>query len=266
LMQASLCDHFAVAQKATLCASTPSLPVQSIHGTGVPIMQVLPCCSLRIIRYRTPREPYIGRVPHRCGTELVPARSRGGPTHVPVGSGSSQVYEALTPWCVRANCSFAGTPMSDTQSTVCSSLGGLLVNSAMTIETSMLGDILHPSFVVTLIRRDAHSNIDLPDLEPMDAWRQMCLQEINDNLKNLGEDLYKTNAAKKLTSKLQSEHFKCACLLGSNKLSKAMLEQQLVMHCSMKNRRGKRNCRGRSVLFQVWGTARRLLWPNPRCP
>lgn len=237
-------------------------------------MQVLLSCSPRIIRYQSPREPYIGRVPHRCGTELVPACSRGGPTHMPVGSGSSRVYEALTPWCVRANCSFAGTPVSDTQSTECPSPGGLLVNSAMTIETSMLGDILHPSFVAALIRCDAHSNIDLPHLEPIGTWRQMCLQEANDNLKNLAVDLCETNAAKKLTTKLQSEHFKCACLFlitkqitscgGSTKLSKAMLEQQLVMHCNMENRRGKRNCREGSVLFQVWDTAQRLLWPNPQ--
>lgn len=129
---------------------------------------------------------------------------------MPVGSGSSQVYEALTPWCVRANCSFAGTPVSDTQSTECPSPGGLLVNGAMTIEASMLGDILHPSFVVALIRCDAHSNIEFPDLEPMSAWRQMCLQETNDNLKNLAVDLCKTNAAKELTTKLQKVDNKTA--------------------------------------------------------
>jgi len=107
-------------------------------------------------------------------------------------------------------CSFTGTPISETQSTVCSSLGGLLVNSARTTETSQGGDIMRSGFVATPIRRNAQSNSDLPDLESIMAQRQVCLQEINKNLTILKENLLETNAAKKLALKLQSEHVKRA--------------------------------------------------------
>lgn len=102
--------------------------------------------------------------------------------------------------------------MSEThQSMVCPSLDSLLVNGAMMIETSQGGNILHLSFVATLIRRSAPGNIDLPDLGSTAAQGQICLQEIKHDLETLNENLCETRDAKKLTSKLQSKHVKCAC-------------------------------------------------------
>lgn len=151
---------------------------------------------------------------------LVPARSRSGSPHMPVGSGSLQVSAMLTPsrggWstnmprkALNRKDSFTGTPIGESQSTVCSSLGGMLVNSATTTETSQ-GDVQRLGFNTSSIRRNAQSNSDLPDLESINAQRQLCLQEINNNLATLREILRETNAAKKLALKLQSEHVKRA--------------------------------------------------------
>jgi len=85
----------------------------------------------------------------------------------------------------------------------------MLVNSATTTETSQ-GDVQRLGFNTSPIRRNAQSNSDLPDLESINAQRQLCLQEINNNLATLREILRETNAAKKLALKLQSEHVKRA--------------------------------------------------------
>jgi len=179
-------------------------------------VRVLPYCSPQINRYRTPRDPSVGSTARIYATVLVPPPPRDGSVHMPVGSGSLQVPAMIAPapcgsWSAsmpvqtlnsKDKSTLAATAISETQSTGCSSasLGGLLVNTTTTVATS--GS--------TLVRRNLHSNSDLPDPESLDAQRRMCLEEINETLIKRKESLREANAAQKKALQRQAEHVKRA--------------------------------------------------------
>jgi len=142
--------------------------------------------------------------------------------HMPVGSGSLQVPAMLANSCeatsgVQTVIPIQATnakdvftfPASDTQSTATasSSLGGSAGNLTMG-PASLASDLLPQLPVMMPIKRG-----QIPDPQSLDAQRQICLQQIEDNLAYSIKALCEMNATQRELLKRQSEHMKQAYMI-----------------------------------------------------